>query len=162
MLKIIFLIFWFPYVISGTVSYVSDGETFHLIKADGEKVKIRVGDIDCPERTQAFGLEAKEFVINEIRDKQVRLNVTDKDRYGRLIARVYYEEKDQSQELLKHGFAWVYRQYSNDPILISLEEEAIKDEVGLWLDKYPVAPWEFRKKKNKLNVLSHLFHQCFT
>ena len=146
MLKLLLLLLWFPYTIVGTVTYVSDGDTIHVVKEDGEKVKVRVSGIDCPESTQSFGLEAKEFVINEIRNKEVQLYVTDIDRYGRSIALVKYGDKDLSEELLKNGFAWVYRAYNLDPEQISMEDEARAERRGLWGGNNPVAPWVYRKK----------------
>ncbi|MEE8369267.1 MAG: thermonuclease family protein, partial [Dehalococcoidia bacterium] len=39
----------------------------------------------------------------------------DTDRYGRLVARVYVGTNDVNLELVRAGFAWHYRQYSDDP-----------------------------------------------
>lgn len=131
--------------ISGLVVYVSDGDTFHLKLSTEEKLKVRVADIDCPERTQSYGLEAKAFVINEIMDKEIVIDILKTDRYGRKVARVKYDEKDLSEELIKNGLAWHYKQYSNDSSLENLEKEARQKGEKIWSDKNPTAPWEFRK-----------------
>lgn len=46
-------------IIKGKVTYVSDGDTFHLLSESSEKIKVRVEGVDCPERNQPFGLEVK-------------------------------------------------------------------------------------------------------
>ncbi|MCA9445049.1 MAG: hypothetical protein KC964_29950, partial [Candidatus Omnitrophica bacterium] len=43
--------------LSGTVLTVADGDTMTL-RVDGQKVKVRLQGIDCPERQQAYGQEA--------------------------------------------------------------------------------------------------------
>lgn len=134
-------------IVKGQVVYVSDGDTFHLLSENGEKIKIRVAEIDCPERAQAYGLEAKEFVMNEVKGQTVELVIIGTDRFERPLGRVLYGGKDLSEELVKHGFAWHYKQYSSDKQLAKLEQEARAKKVGLWKDPSPVAPWEFRKRK---------------
>jgi endonuclease YncB( thermonuclease family) len=50
-----------------------------------------------------------------------------------------------NQLLLKEGYAWTYRKYTNDPVLYLLEANARKKHSGLWADAMPVAPWDFRR-----------------
>lgn len=133
--------------VTGKVVYVSDGDTFHMQLDQGGKLKIRVADIDCPESTQSYGLEAKEFVVNAIKDTKVTLRIVSTDRYGRKIARVFYQGKDLSEELIKNGLAWHYVHYSKDPKLASLEREAREAGLNIWSEKKPIPPWEYRRNK---------------
>lgn len=146
------ILFFLPFVcssqITGKVTYVSDGDTFHLITSEGKKIKVRVADIDCPEKSQAYGLEAKAFVLGEIKHKQVELLVKDTDRYGRKIAFVKYDGKDLSEQLLKNGYAWHYKKYSNLASLAVLELFARSAKLGLWKESNVLAPWEYRKLKS--------------
>jgi micrococcal nuclease len=135
--------------LKGHVKYVSDGDTFRFISPSGENVTVRVADVDCPEQAQRFGLAAKEFVINEIRGKDVEIIVKEKDQYGRSVAFVKYDGKDLSEELIKNGFAWHYEYYSDLQYLKKLENEARNKKIGLWIDSHPLAPWEFRKKNRR-------------
>lgn len=135
--------------IKGIAVYISDGDTFHFLPEDNKKLKVRVADIDCPEQLQPFGLEAKEFVINQIKDKEIIIKINSTDRSGRKIARVFYEGKDLSEELVKNGYAWHYTKYSKDPFLTELELQARINKIGLWADPKSIAPWEFRKRKRK-------------
>ncbi len=136
--------------IKGKTSYISDGDTFRFVSEEGLKLKVRVADIDCPEKLQPFGLEAKEFVINQILNKDITLQVIATDRYGRKVARVFYDCKDLSEELLKNGFAWHFIKYSKDPTLSAFEQWAREKKLGLWSVANPEAPWVFRKKKKKI------------
>jgi len=135
--------------INGKVVYVSDGDTIHVIPKGGEKIKVRVEGIDCPEITQEFGLEAKAFVVDAILHKQVKIMVVDVDRYGRKVARVYYGQKDLSVELLKNGLAWHYKKYNQETELAALESDARKRKAGLWSNHF-VAPWDYRKGGNNV------------
>ena len=52
----------------------------------------------------------------------------------------------------KEGWAWHYKQYSNDEKLADAESYAKKLRRGLWSDPNPIPPWEYRnnpKKENK-------------
>lgn len=132
--------------LSGTVVYVSDGDTFHLIDAAGTKHRVRVADIDCPESTQAYGLEAKAFTLQMIKDKTVELRVKELDPYGRLVAFVKVDEKDLSEELLKAGLAWHYKRYSTLEHFGKMEAVARKERIGLWSEVSPEPPWDYRRR----------------
>lgn len=54
-----------------------------------------------------------------------------------------------NRELVSAGLAWWYRQYSKDETHIKIDEEAKNAKRGLWSDKNPQAPWEFRKNPKK-------------
>ena len=49
--------------------------------------------------------------------------------------------------MVKAGYAWHFKQYSQNPIYADLEIQAKNNKRGLWQDKYPIAPWEWRKNK---------------
>jgi micrococcal nuclease len=135
--------------LKGIAVYISDGDTFHFLSSAQEKIRVRIADIDCPEQLQPYGLEAKDFVLNEIKGKEIDINIISTDRNGRKIAIVYYEGKNLSEELIKKGFAWHYTKYSKDPFLTELEQLAKESKIGLWADPASIAPWEFRKRKRK-------------
>ena len=45
--------------------------------------------------------------------------------------------------------AWHYKEYSKSKELAVAEDEARKAKKGLWTDKEPVPPWEYRKKERE-------------
>ncbi|MEP2469930.1 thermonuclease family protein [Ekhidna sp.] len=134
-------------VLQGKIVYVSDGDTYHIILSNSEKERIRLADVDCPEKSQAFGLEAKEFVANMINGKTVSITKYYVDHYERIIASVNIDGKDVATELVSSGLAWHYKRYSDNEDLSNLEKEARQKGLGLWADPDPLAPWEYRKKK---------------
>ena len=132
---------------SGTVVYVPDGDTIHMM-VNGEKVKIRFFGIDCPERTQSYGLEAKEFLMNHLDMDDVRVEVVDKDRYGRLVGKVYSKGVYLNELMVSSGNAWWYKYYAENETGLEIAEKAArKNRKGLWKQQNPVAPWEYRRKK---------------
>lgn len=136
--------------ITGKVVAITDGDTFKLLKKDSTLIRVRVINIDCPERKQPFSKRAKQFTSDAVFNKEVRLEVDKKDRYGRYIANVIYDEdKNLSKELLKAGYAWHFVKYSNDSTLQILEDKARKAKVGLWQDPNAIAPSEWRSNKKK-------------
>ncbi|WP_452223500.1 thermonuclease family protein [Lacinutrix chionoecetis] len=143
-----------PTIIKGKVVGIMDGDTFKLLTKDSTTVKVRLANIDCPEKKQPFSTKAKQFVSEAIFSKEVTVQVLKKDRYRRLIANVFYGDSiNLNHELVKNGFAWHYVKYSKDTILQSLEDKARKDNVGLWADKNVMSPWEWRANKKRLYKL---------
>ena len=136
--------------ITGKVVAITDGDTFKLLTKDSTLIKVRLANIDCPERKQPFSNIAKQFVSKAIFSKTVKLNVLKKDRYRRYISNVIYDDSlSLCHELVKNGLAWHYRKYSKDSILQDLEDNARRNKIGLWQDKNAMAPWEWRDKKKK-------------
>ena len=130
----------------GKVVKVVDGDTLHIYSNKGT-YKIRLSGIDAPERGQAYGKRAKEHLEFLVAGKQVIAIVESKDRYGRYVASVKVESKDVCAEMLAAGYAWHYKQYDNNKYYDELQHEAKKAKRGLWLDKKPQAPWEYRKEQ---------------
>lgn len=135
--------------ITGQVTAVKDGDTIVVLK-NKTTYTIRLDGIDCPEKKQAFGQKAKQFVSGRVFGKIVRVDYTQKDRYQRYLGTVYYGKgKCLNQELLKAGLAWHYKQYNKDRHLANLEQAARSKRLGLWQDKRPIPPWDFRRINRK-------------
>ena len=129
---------------------VIDGDTIY-IKSDSGRKKVRLRHIDAPEVKQPYGREAKIFLDNELDGKKIIVNSDYKDRYGRDIGDVFVYNENESiyinAKLIKSGNAWVYKTYRKNTYLMNLENFAKDNNLGLWKDKSPIKPWEFRKKK---------------
>ena len=126
----------------GKVVKVVDGDTLHIY---GEKSTYKI--IDAPETGQAYGKRAKEHLEYLVAGKQVIAIVESKDRYGRYVASVKVDSKDVCAEMLAAGYAWHYKQYSSNKYYEDLQGEARNSKRGLWVDKKPQAPWEYRKEQ---------------
>ena len=127
---------------------ISDGDTIKVLQ-DGVSKRIRLWGIDCREMKQAFGTRAKQFTGDLAFGKTVTLRVHDVDRYGRQVAEIILPDgRNLNQEIVRAGFAWWYRQYArDDKELERLESEAKAAKRGLWADKDPMPPWEFRRRR---------------
>lgn len=102
--------------------------------------------MDCPESTQPFGLEAKEFVMDQILKKTVLIHQTAIDQYERTVAHVFFGDgKNLAEELLSNGFAWHYKRYSDRQDYADLEHIAKTKKLGIFKNSDQIPPWEWRK-----------------
>lgn len=135
------------------VLYVSDGDTIAVKKIEkkvitGELLKVRLFGIDAPETKQDYGYESKMALMSMIKDKNIKLEIKNKDKYGRLVGIVYCDGKNINEEMVKGGHAWWYKQYDkNNETLKKYEEEAKRKKIGLFAKKGYIEPWNFRKNK---------------
>jgi endonuclease YncB( thermonuclease family) len=132
--------------IAGHVVGVSDGDTLTMLTEAKKQVKVRLAEIDTPESGQPYGSRAKQALSDLVYRKAVRVVVQDTDRYGRTVGRVYVGTQDINAEMIRQGAAWVYRQYSRDPLLLPIEQEARNAKRGLWAlpEAERTPPWEWR------------------
>lgn len=130
---------------TGKVIGVKDGDTIVVLIGKTTET-VRLADIDCPEKKQAFGEKAKQYTTQLCFGKEVKIEGTKRDRYKRLLGIIYTGNINVNRELVKAGYAWNYK-YSKRKDYADLEHEARDKKVGLWADKNPIAPWEFRKKR---------------
>lgn len=137
------------YDFDGKVVGVSDGDTITVLHC-GSPIKVRLADIDCPEKKQSFGTVAKQFTSQLVFNKEVHIIDKGKDRYSRTIGEVILPNGiSLNRELVKAGYAWQYKKYSKDQEINYLEQQAKVSKVGLWATSYVEAPWDFRKHSKK-------------
>lgn len=107
----------------GQVIKVSDGDTIIIMTKQAKKLKIRLAEIDAPEMSQPYGKTAQMALHKLIFSKEVLIEYKNKDRYKRIVGRVFLlpENQDICAEMVKMGHVWVYRQYSDDVYLYLLE-----------------------------------------
>ena len=125
---------------------VVDGDSI-TVKVDQTNYRIRLAEIDAPEMDQAWGEESKAALQKKIENEEIKLEVIDVDRYGRLVARVFLGGRQINRELAEEGHAWVYLEYLRDNSLLIFEAKAKKKRLGLWAAEKPIAPWQWRKGK---------------
>lgn len=127
------------------VKKVYDGDT--ILLANGKKVRFL--GINTPEvegrhkSVQAGGEQAKQWLIAKLKNKKVRLekDVEKKDKYGRLLAHIFTENKEHlNLELVRAGLASVSiyppsLKYISE--LVEAERQAERNGVGIWgYDEY--------------------------
>ena len=135
-------------VYHGKVVKIADGDTLTIL-VDNQQLKIRLSDIDTPEKKQPFGTRAKQALSELAFGKQARVVEVTVDRYGRIVGRVYVDGLDVNAVLVRGGYAWVYRKYSQDSELLKLEAQAKQKGLGLWADPSPIPPWEWRRGRRE-------------
>ena len=128
---------------------VKDGDTIVVLLKNNETQTLRLAEIDCPEKSQSCGMKAKQFTSSQVYGKYITFRTVTKDRYDREIAKVYYDGKYLSEEIVKVGLAWFYRRYSSNKKLDSLEHDAKCNKLGIWSDNNAIEPYKFRLIFNK-------------
>lgn len=131
----------------GVVVGVSDGNTATVLTTDKNQVKIRLIEIDAPEKKQAFGNQSKKSLSDICFKKPVVAVEKGKDKYRRSLVRLYCDGVDANAEQVRRGMAWAFQKYLTDRSIDDLEKEARSKKVGLWSDPNPIAPWDFRHPK---------------
>ena len=152
--KAIFLISIFLLVFLLTINDIKsqelkivDGDTIHL---NGKK--IRFSGIDTPELKQTCfkddvknlcGIKAKQILVNKIGNNTVECISEGRDQYKRILAECFVNNESLSSYLVRSGYAFAYRKYSNK--FIKDEDYAKANQIGIWSMKFEY-PWEYRKK----------------
>ncbi len=139
-------------VLEGRVVSVADGDTITLLDGNRQQHKIRLAGIDAPEMGQAFGKASKANLSRLIYRNQVEVEWHKTDKYKRLVGKVVIDGTDVCLEQIKAGLAWHYKKYEREQpprdrmSYAQAETQARKARLGLWADKQPVAPWEWRAR----------------
>ena len=127
------------------VTRVVDGDTIDVL-IDGENKRVRYIGVNTPETVhpskpvECFGAEASNRNKELVAGKQVRLvkDVSETDKYGRLLRYVYVDDVFVNLILIKEGYANAST-YPPDVVYNDVfreaEQEARESEVGLWGDK---------------------------
>jgi endonuclease YncB( thermonuclease family) len=139
------------------MSRVIDGDTFEVTDADGKKIQIDLAGIDAPEmpgkkktKGQPFSRKAFQALSEMIIDKQFSYKACGETVDNHILAVVYSEGKNVNLELIKAGFAEVYRGQLPPGFDIApykaAEDEARKAAQGIWsLGSVYISPKTWRK-----------------
>ena len=142
------------------VQRVVDGDTIHVKDEAGKKFKVRLTGIDAPEQNQPYGLASTYHLRGLLLNKIVLLKSKPKkgkpysvDKYKRVLAKIVLDGRDINLSQVLSGYAWHFKRYQNqqsrsDRELYSQAElHAKENNLGLWREKKPIAPWKWRKIK---------------
>lgn len=151
--------------LNGRVASITDGDTLVVLDASNTQHKIRLAGIDAPERAQPFGNKSKTSLGEMSFGQDAQVEWSKHDRYGRIVGKVLVPlpgchntcvpTLDVGLAQLVRGMAWWYRQYANEQSPGDREDyeraefEAQTRRVGLWGEKNPVPPWEWRHQRRK-------------
>ena len=137
---------------NGVVASVYDGDTI-ILQTEATTKKIRLAGIDAPEFKQPYGIASRDALSQDVLNQSVTVDTNKTDKYGRSVGKVLLNGEDVNLMQVRRGLAWVYTDYikelsAEDRELYKAAEKAANDEqLGLWRDEQPVAPWTYRKSK---------------
>ncbi len=135
----------------GTCKSVIDGDSL-VVSHEGGKKEIRLYGLDAPEFDQPYGRQARACLRTLVLKKTVTVEPIDTDTYGRTIAKVFVPEGCVNECLVAEGCAWVYTRFCKPEdrrAWGALEQNARQQDMGLWSQDNPVAPWDFRRNKRQ-------------
>ena len=140
----------FAEAITGKVISIADGDTVTIIN-NSQQTKIRLAEIDTPEKNQPYGKKAKQALSDFIFNREVEVEVVTIDRYGRTVGKIFLDNQNINREMVKAGHAWVYVKYAKDKTLFVLEKNAKENQLGLWAlpEGERIPPWQWRKNKRQ-------------
>lgn len=131
--------------ISGRVVGIADGDTLTVLDDKHQQHKIRLAEIDAPEKKQPFGSRSRQSLADICFQKLASVVEQGRDKYGRTIGRITCAGVDANAEQVRRGMAWVYDRYVTDRSLYRLQDDAKRERRGLWADRDPVPPWRWRR-----------------
>ena len=116
----------------------------------GQILKVSLWGIDCPEKDQPRGPDARHFTIDKTLDKPVVIDQIVNQSGGRILGIVVLPDglTVLNEELIKAGLAWWDERHTpTAKDYRSVEIAARAKRRGLWSDSEPVPPWEWRDRK---------------
>jgi micrococcal nuclease len=133
----------------GRVVRVKDGDSLMLFRPDVKRTsEIRLAGIDAPELAQPWGVQSRSALRRLVNGETVRVEVTDRDRYGRLVAMVWLGRTKVNAEMTRQGHAWAFDRYLKDKDIRAGQDLARRQGRGLWAlppaDRLPPATWRDR------------------
>ncbi|BEP96169.1 thermonuclease family protein [Acidovorax sp. A79] len=132
---------------------ISDGDTLTArcgTPGAYRQVKVRVAAIDAPESRQAFGQKSRQNLARLCFRQRATLQAVDRDSYGRTVANVRCAGTDVATAQVRAGLAWVYTPYAaSHPHLAPLQQQARGGGAGLWSQRRPLAPWDYRHRHGR-------------
>ncbi len=140
--------------LSGRIVGVSDGDTVKILDATRTTHTIRLLGIDAPEKAQPFGARSKQSLSDLAFGQTINVDWQKRDRYGRIVGKLLDRRgKDLNLAQIERGMAWHYADYQREQsradreAYARAESEARHKRLGLWADRDPEAPWEYRRDR---------------
>ncbi len=136
----------------GVVIVVIDGDTVlfkpdHYGAASRAFLKIRLADIDAPEKDQPFGEAAKRALGAWVLNQRVEVDTVATDVYGRTIGRIRSGALQVNAEMVRQGYAWAST-WAGNADLRDAQQAARRARRGLWQDDAPTPPWKWRQARS--------------
>lgn len=130
---------------------VIDGDTLEVIPHNRKSERIRLLGIDAPESSQVYGREATNTLKKCVSSGKVKVQYRERDKYSRILGKVWSNGVDCNLYQVKVGSAWHYKYFqkqqpSADRASYSKAEvNAKKNKLGLWANPHAENPYNYRK-----------------
>ena len=138
--------------LSGKVTEVIDGNTIGL-KSLSHTIKVRLLAMSPPEKEQPYAEAARKHLADLVLGKFVVVRYTGIGSQGYLVGRILLEQADINAQMLRDGVAWYYQVEAVDlseaerQLYPACEQAARAEKRGLWQEKEPLSPWQYRKQE---------------
>ena len=143
-LLVLFMMAYSQPASSAEITYFYDGDTVKIIDA-GFEYKLRITDIDAPERNQTYGKKSRRALMDFCAEANIYVAISGTDKYGRKLGKLLCNQQDVSMHMVKYGHAWFNNRFSMDYSIALLQDEARKNKLGLWQGQQQTPPWVWRK-----------------
>ena len=136
---------------TASVVSVGDGDTIR-VRQGNQTVTVRLICIDAPEIAQKPWGERARYRLGQFLPpgQAVQLRVIQqRDQYGRTLAEVFKGNQSINLQMVREGYAVIYRQYfagcsATRSQYEQAEAGAQQNQLAFWSQPNRVLPWEFR------------------
>jgi endonuclease YncB( thermonuclease family) len=136
----------------GTVTEINSGDSITIICLK-RPLQVHLMGIVAPDNDQAYADVARQHLSDLILNKQVVVEYSGLGVNSLITGRVFLKETDVGAQMLRDGVAWYDKPYdtilTNDQrqIYAACELAARTEHRGIWQDRDPVPPWEFKEAR---------------
>jgi len=131
---------------------VVDGNTLKVTTIEDDTFTVKLKGVDAPELGQEFGQESLKYLQDLVADKNVLVEYSGKDRWGKRLVYVTTKNgKSVNEMMIKEGYGWVDRFFVSNEDLMELQETAKAKNAGLWIKEEPMSPWVYDRNQIRAN-----------
>jgi endonuclease YncB( thermonuclease family) len=132
------------------VDKVWDGDTFDALCAKAGEVRVRLYQVDAPEKNQPRGVDALRWLKTKVWNQTVSVKLiaiegATPDHQQRWVGRVLLNRSSVNLQAVANGWAWAAPGFTKPGDSIrTAERKARASKLGVWQDPNPIAPWDWR------------------
>lgn len=128
-----------------------DGDTVKIQTEHGTNRILRLSGIDAPEKGQVGYRSARQALWKIIEAAPCLITAVKEDRYKRTVSDIVRAadfSESISEEMIRAGLAWWYKQFApREWRLKAAEREARQQGRGIWAAPGNIPPWAWRRGK---------------
>ncbi len=143
-------------IVKGVVERVLDGDTVVFRSSKGVKMRVRLLFIDAPELSQKsfggvrVGIQSKNFLDQRVRGRNLKLRMSGKDRYERILGEIFYGQESLNLSMIEQGHAVPYKwaqhpSHQQKRLYLQTFWQAFEARLGIWSTQGMLLPYTYRK-----------------